>query len=62
MSLMKVIVMTTGELDYSTMLVESLHANNSANDAPLLPYRESSYLFVALFICHDNYFNESSGK
>ena len=50
MSLMKVIVMTTGELDYSTMLVESLDATNSANDAPLLPYRESSYLFVALFI------------
>ena len=50
MTLMKVIVMTIGEIDYNTMLVDNLHGNNSENGAPLVPYSESSFVFMCIFI------------
>ncbi|KAL9969346.1 hypothetical protein ACROYT_G021550 [Oculina patagonica] len=49
LTLVKVIVMTVGELDYTTMLVDSLEAKNPESKAPLVPYRESSFVFFCLF-------------
>ena len=42
--------MTLGELDYNTVMVDSLNATNSRTKAPLLPYHESSIIFMGLFI------------
>ena len=42
--------MTLGELDYNTVMVDSLNATNSETKAPLLPYKESSNIFMGLFI------------
>jgi len=50
MTLMKVIVMTIGEIDYNTMLVENLDAKRPDNDAALVPYSESSFVFMCIFI------------
>ena len=50
MTLMKVIVMTIGEIDYDTMLVNNLDANNPDNGAALVPYNESSFVFMGIFI------------
>ena len=50
MALMQVLKMTLGELDYDTVMVDSLNETNSITKAPLLPYRESSTLFMAIFI------------
>ena len=50
MAVMQVIVMTIGEIDYNTLMVSSLTAKNPETNAPLLPYRESSTLFVGIFI------------
>lgn len=50
MTLMKVIVMTIGEIDYDTMLVDNLGAENPKNGAALVPYGESSFVFMCIFI------------
>ena len=50
MALMQVLKMTLGELDYDTVMVDSLNETNSITNAPLLPYRESSTIFMAIFI------------
>ena len=50
MTLMKVIVMTIGEIDYNTMLVDNLRGENPNNGAPLVPYTESSFVFMCIFI------------
>lgn len=50
LTLVKVIVMTVGELDYTTLLVDSLENKNPATKAPLVPYRESSFIFLCLFV------------
>lgn len=50
MTLVKVIVMTIGEFDYTTLLVDNLEATNPETKAPLVPYRESSFVFLCLFI------------
>lgn len=42
--------MTIGEIDYDTMLVGNLDAKNPDNGAPLVPYRESSFVFMCIFI------------
>ena len=42
--------MTLGELDYNTVMVDSLNATNPETKAPLLPYQESSIIFMGLFI------------
>ena len=47
---MKVIVMTVGELDYTTMLVNNLEQRDPISHAHLVPYRESSFIFMCLFI------------
>lgn len=50
MTLAKVIVMTIGEIDYDTMLVANLDANNTHTGAALVPYRESSFVFMCIFV------------
>ena len=50
LTLTKVIVMTVGELDYTTMLVDSLEEKNPETKAPLVPYKESSFVFFCLFV------------
>jgi len=50
LTLVKVIVMTVGELDYTTMLVDSLEQKDPVSHAHLVPYRESSFIFLCLFI------------
>jgi len=50
MSLMQVLKMTLGELDYNTVMVDSLYDKNPKTNAPLLPYRESSTVFMGIFI------------
>ena len=50
MALMQVLKMTLGELDYNTVMVDSLDQTNEDTKAPLLPYRESSTIFMAIFI------------
>lgn len=50
MTLMKVIVMTIGEIDYNTMLVDNLRGENPNNGAALVPYTESSFVFMCIFI------------
>ena len=50
LTLVKVIVMTVGELDYTTMLVNSLEERDPVSHAHLVPYRESSFIFLCLFI------------
>lgn len=42
--------MTVGELDYTTMLVNNLEARDPVSDAHLVPYRESSFIFLCFFI------------
>ena len=42
--------MTLGELDYTAFLVDNLEATNPETKAPLVPYRESSFVFLCLFI------------
>ena len=50
MTLVKVIVMTIGEIDYNTIMVDSLDAKNPDTGAYLVPYKETSFLFMAIFI------------
>lgn len=50
MAAMQVLKMTLGELDYNTMMVDSLNQMNPETNAPLLPYRESSTIFMVIFI------------
>ena len=50
LTLVKVIVMTVGELDYTTMLVNNLEERDPVTRAHLVPYRESSFIFLCLFI------------
>jgi len=47
---MQVLKMTLGELDYNTVMVDSLYDKNPKTNAPLLPYRESSTVFMGIFI------------
>ena len=42
--------MTIGEIDYDIMLVDNLDAKNPHNGAPLVPYSESSFVFMCIFI------------
>lgn len=42
--------MTVGELDYTTMLVDNLELRDPVTHAHLVPYRESSFIFMCLFI------------
>ena len=63
MTLVKVIVMTIGELNYTTLLVDNLEATNPETKAPLVPYRESSFVFLfPIHLCHAHYPYESFGK
>ncbi len=50
MTIVKVIVMTIGEIDYNTMLVDTLDAKNPDTGAYLVPYKESSFIFMCIFI------------
>ena len=42
--------MLAGELDYTTMLVDSLDANNTKTGAPLVPYEDSSFALFSIFL------------
>ena len=42
--------MTVGEIDYTAMVVDNLNATNTKSGAPLVPYLESSFFFLTLFI------------
>lgn len=59
MTLVKVIVMTIGELNYTTLLVDNLEATNPETKAPLVPYLRIS---LPLHLCHAHYPYESFGK
>ena len=50
MTIVKVIVMTIGEVDYNSMLVDNLEAKNPDTGAHLVPYRESSFIFMCIFV------------
>lgn len=49
LTLMKVVVMTIGELDYTAMIVDNFNVSSDSG-APLVPYRESSLIFLSVFI------------
>lgn len=41
--------MTIGELDYTSMIVDNFNVSTDSG-APLVPYRESSLIFLSVFI------------
>ena len=41
--------MTVGEIDYATMLVDNLDARNEKTNGPMVPYKETSFIFICIF-------------
>ena len=63
MSLMQVLKMTLGELDYNTVMVDSLYDKNPKTNAPLLPYRGIlDRLYGHLHFRHAYCSNQPTGK